>query len=335
VDGSAHTDRECRALSTCTGTQWEERAHTKVADRVCSAHTTCRSDEWEHTPAGEKNDRGCYAHKICTQDEWQSKDGGKFNDRDCVPIVECTEGQWETVSPSKIRNRECKAFTICDDKQWETKAAGTHHDRTCENHVECTVVQWEFLAPGTHHNRICNSHRVCGNDEYQTKAATTTSDRTCADSRTLESEKATSIGSGLSGMLRLQGKTAGVEAVLATQADGSLSISASKCVVRSNFCGIHASDDCPMPTAAAASAVKFSVSGNLLQLYEDGTLYFKLTSGCVSLNNNPAVTGSGGGILRLFNGDTQTTITAGTTISAAHVVVHNRDPSIGSFKLAN
>jgi hypothetical protein len=196
---------------------------------------------------------------------------------------------------------------------------------SCLAHTTCDYSsEFEHLSGHGTSNRVCRPITVCRNDQYEIVAKTTTSDRQCGDSTALASEQGSPKG------LILRSDDGTVEAVLSTQSDGSLAISADKCVVRSNFCGAHLSSACPVPSAAVVSSVKFGDSSKL-QLHADGTLYFNLASGCVSLGS-PAAADSAG--VHILNGvSAETTIDAGA-IGAAYAVVHNRASGVGSFKLA-
>ena len=60
------SDRVCRALSTCSATQWETKAAGAHHDRACAEHTKCGGATREAWHAGTHHDRECAAGQVCS-----------------------------------------------------------------------------------------------------------------------------------------------------------------------------------------------------------------------------------------------------------------------------
>ena len=179
----------CKAVTTCSATQYETQAPTAATDRVCASHKTCTATQWESTAAGTHHDRVCTAHTTCTAAQWQTKAAGTRHDRECATLTACHVGEWESAAPTATSDRGCNMPTTCIASEYELKAPTGFSDRVCKAYTPCTTAEWESTPRTATSDRVCTTLTTCATsaagltgaaDEYETKARTATTDRTCA-----------------------------------------------------------------------------------------------------------------------------------------------------------
>jgi hypothetical protein len=184
---------ECKAVTTCSASEYQTAAATATSDTGCQALKTCdafaATPEYESKAPTPGTDRECASVTDCNANEFLSAKFTATANNVCDPYTKCDVAtQYVSEFPTPTEDLKCTSLTTCSSTQYQTAAAATGTvkgnnmntaDRQCTTKTTCPSTQYDAQTDNAK-NAECTALKVCTSSEYQSKAATTTTDRTCS-----------------------------------------------------------------------------------------------------------------------------------------------------------
>jgi hypothetical protein len=184
---------ECKAVTTCSASEYQNAAATATSDTDCQALKTCdafaATPEYESKAPASDADRECASVTDCSADEFLSAKFTATANNVCDPYSKCDVAtQYVSEFPTPTEDLKCASLTTCSSTQYQTAAAATGTvngnnmntaDRQCTTKTTCPSTQYDAQTDNAK-NSECTALKVCTSSEYQSKVPTTTTDRTCS-----------------------------------------------------------------------------------------------------------------------------------------------------------
>ena len=162
---NGNSDRICAAIRApcAAGSQWESAAPTRTSDRECRALQSCTNEQYIHLAETSTSDRVCVNHPVCLGTEYVSRVATTTKSRLCQTITQCYSATQTTKTPAtQTSDNYCDSpdnSNACRDWQYEHVAAP---NRECRARTTCASTQYEKSAgiPKLT-NRVCEDLTVC------------------------------------------------------------------------------------------------------------------------------------------------------------------------------